>query len=36
MPLADGRIAILTVYSPEKNYDREGIRDIALTFKAAK
>jgi hypothetical protein len=36
MPLADGRIAILTVYSPENHYDREGVRDIALTFKATK
>ena len=36
MPLSDGRIAILTVVSSEKNYDREGVRDIALTFKATK
>jgi hypothetical protein len=33
MPLADGRIAILTVAGPETVYDREGVRDIALTFK---
>lgn len=33
MPLTDGRIAVLTVVGPEKNYDREGVRDIALTFK---
>lgn len=33
MPLADGRIAILTVAGPENHYDREGVRDIALTFK---
>jgi hypothetical protein len=33
MPLADGRIAILTVVGPENHYDREGVRDIALTFK---
>ncbi len=33
MPLADGRVAVLTVAGPEKNYDREGVRDIALTFK---
>lgn len=36
MPLADGRIAILTVVSPDNHYDREGVRDIALTFKATK
>ena len=36
MPLADGRIAILTVVGPENHYDREGVRDIALTFKMAK
>ena len=36
MPLADGRIAILTVVGPENHYDREGVRDIALTFKLLK
>ena len=36
MPLADGRIAILTVISPDSLYDREGVRDIALTFKVTK
>jgi len=36
MPLADGRIAILTVYGPDNHYDREGVRDIALTFKVTK
>ena len=36
MPLADGRIAILTVAGPENHYDREGVRDIALTFKLLK
>lgn len=36
MPLTDGRIAILTVYGPESHYDREGVRDIALTFKVTK
>jgi hypothetical protein len=36
MPLSDGRIAILTVYGPENHYDREGVRDIALTFKLTK
>ena len=34
--LKDGRIAILTVISPVKSYDREGIRDIALTLKVTK
>lgn len=36
MPLADGRIAILTVVGPDNHYDREGVRDIALTFKLTK
>ncbi len=36
MPLADGRIAVLTVAGPENHYDREGVRDIALTFKSTK
>ena len=36
MPLSDGRIAILTVYGPDNHYDREGVRDIALTFKLTK
>ena len=36
MPLSDGRIAILTVVGPVSNYDREGVRDIALTFKLTK
>lgn len=36
MPLADGHIAILTVISPDNHYDREGVRDIALTFKTTK
>jgi hypothetical protein len=36
LPLADGRIAILTVVSPANHYDREGVRDIALTFKVTK
>ena len=36
MLLADGRIAILTVVAPENQYDREGVRDIALTFKLIK
>ncbi len=33
MPLADSRIAVLTVAGPENHYDREGVRDIALTLK---
>jgi hypothetical protein len=33
IPLADGRIAILTVAGPENHYDREGVRDIALTLR---
>ncbi len=36
MPLADGRIAVLTVVGPENHYDREGVRDIALTFQLIK
>jgi hypothetical protein len=36
MPLADGRIAVLTVFGPENHYDREGVRDIALTFQVTK
>jgi hypothetical protein len=33
IPLADGRIAVLTVAGPENHYDREGVRDIALTLR---
>ena len=33
IPLADGRIAVLIVAGPENHYDREGVRDIALTLK---
>ena len=33
MPLADGRLAILTVAGPSSHYDREGVRDIALTLR---
>ena len=36
MPLPDGRIAVLTVLGPANRYDREGVRDIALTFKFSK
>jgi hypothetical protein len=31
--LSDGRIAVLTVAGPENHYDREGVRDIALTLR---
>lgn len=34
IPLKDGRLAILTVTGPDNHYDREGVRDIALTIKA--
>lgn len=34
--LKDGRIAVLTVVGPDNHYDREAIRDIALTLKVAK
>jgi hypothetical protein len=33
IPLAGGRLAVLTVAGPENHYDREGVRDIALTLK---
>jgi hypothetical protein len=33
MPLADGRIAVLTELGPSNHYDSQGVRDIALTFK---
>jgi hypothetical protein len=36
IPLSDGRIAVLTVFSPDNQYDREGVRDIALTLKVTK
>ncbi len=36
MPLKDGRLAVLTVIGPDNQYDREGVRDIALTFKLSK
>jgi hypothetical protein len=36
IPLAYGRIAVLTVAGPESHYDREGVRDIALTLKVNK
>ncbi len=36
MPLADGHLAILTVAGPSSHYDREGVRDIALTFKVTR
>jgi hypothetical protein len=36
IPLADGRIAVLTVAGPESHYDQQGVRDIALTLKVNK
>ena len=36
MPLTNGQIAVLTVVGPDNHYDREGVRDIALTFKLTK
>jgi len=36
MPLVDGRIAVLTVVSPENHYDQQGVRDIALTLVVTK
>ena len=36
IPLKDGRLAVLTVLNPTRNYDREGVRDIALTLKVTK
>lgn len=33
--LPDGRLAILTVVGPDSHYDREGVRDIALTLKVS-
>jgi hypothetical protein len=36
MPLPDGRLAVLTVVGPSNHYDREGVRDIALTFQLTK
>ncbi len=36
MPLSNGRIAVLTVIGPDNHYDRESVRDIALTFKLTK
>lgn len=36
IPLKDGRLAVLTVMNPMRNYDREGVRDIALTLKLTK
>lgn len=34
IPMSDGRLAVLTVVDPFNNYDREGVRDIALTLKS--
>ena len=36
IPMSDGRLAILTVLGPNNHYDREGVRDIALTLKSTK
>ena len=36
MPLSNRQIAVLTIISPDNLYDRESIRDIALTFKLIK
>jgi hypothetical protein len=36
LPLADGRIAVLTVVGPENHYDQQGVRDIALTLRVTK
>ena len=33
IPIGSDRLAVLTVVSPENLYDREGVRDIALTLK---
>lgn len=33
IPQTDGRIAVITVLGPASHYDREGVRDIALTLK---
>ena len=32
MPLSSGRIAVLTMATANNRYDREGVRDIALSF----
>jgi len=36
IPLSDGRLAVLTVVGPKSHYDREGVRDIALTLRVIK
>jgi hypothetical protein len=36
MPLVGGRLAILTVAGPSSHYDREGVRDIALTLRVTR
>lgn len=33
LPYAPGKYAVITIISPKRLYDREGARDIALTFK---
>ena len=34
--LGDGRLAVLTGSAPKANFDREQVRDIALTLKVSK
>ncbi|MDQ2809350.1 MAG: hypothetical protein M3Z04_20950 [Chloroflexota bacterium] len=36
IPLADGRLGVLTVIGPAAHYDREGVRDMALTLKVVR
>jgi hypothetical protein len=36
IPMSDGRLAVFTVVGPTQNYDREGVRDLALTLKSLK
>lgn len=36
IPLKDGRLAVMTVLNSTRSYDREGVRDIALTLKLTK
>jgi hypothetical protein len=36
IPVSGGRLAVLTVVGPDNHYDRESVRDIALTLKMSK
>lgn len=36
IPEPDGRVAVLTLMGPARNYDREGFRDIALSLRIKK